>query len=243
MKGRSTVDKLKGLQDLNNKKQYVLDFFAELKFDADSHQYNHKETQLSSVSSTIKDYVEDFDADRIAGYVAKARKITKEEVLQEWEDKKNEACNKGDRIHQFGEYYHEYNLKPTDGYEEAVVAFWDSLPKHVVPFLFELQMFSIELGIAGTADILLYNTKTKKFILADYKTNIDLYKNYKGKKMLPPFEDLLDCPFNKYQVQLSYYQYLFEQCGFEIEDRIIIWLKSDSTFDKIRTKNFIDRVV
>ena len=99
-------------------------------------------------------------------------------------------------------------------------------------------MFSEELGIAGTADIILYNTKTNKFILADYKTNEDLFKNFKGKKLLAPFDNLLENSFNKYQLQLSMYQLLFEQCGYEIESRRVIWLKPDGSFENLKTEDY-----
>ncbi len=238
----SIVDKFKLPQDVFNKKQHVINFFSELKFNEEKHIYNHKERQLCSVSSAIKRYVEPFDAEKIAGFVAKKRGISKQAVLQEWDDKKKAACNKGHRVHSFGENYCKGDV-PTDGYEKAIVKFWDSIPEHIYPFLFELKMFSDKLGIAGTADIILYNTKTGKFIIADYKTNIDLFKNYRGKKLLKPFNGLLDNPFNKYQIQLSYYQYLFEQCGFEVEDRKIIWLKPDGTYKSYKTENLIKTIL
>lgn len=226
-------------KNLNSMVEHILQFFKELEFNEAQHIYNHKERQLCSVSSAIKSYVEPFDAPRIAGFVAKKRGISVEEVLAEWEEKKVAACNKGHRVHSFGENYNSETSKPEDGYEEAVAKFWADLPEHIVPVTFELKMFSAELGVAGTADIILYNLKTNKFIIADYKTNIDLFKNYKGKKLLKPFGKFLDSPYNKYQIQLSYYQLLFEQTGFEVEDRIIIWLKPDGTYKKYHTKNLI----
>lgn len=235
----------------NNKKKYVKEFFKGLEFNPSSHTYNYDNKKLSSVSSVIKKFVEPFDADKIAGFVARKKGVTKEVILQEWENKKNAACSKGNRVHDFGEQIGNFRAGEDasknieiigDGYEKAVLSFWDSIPEHIEPFLMELQMFSPDLSIAGTADIILYNTKTGKFVIADYKTNIDLFKNYRGKKMLPPFQDLLDCPYNKYQLQLSFYQILFEQCGYEVEDRKIIWLMPDGTFKVYRTKNFTETI-
>ena len=245
---KSLVERMRPYAELENKKRHVLDFFGDLEFDAQSHTYKAKGNTLKSVSSTISKYVEPFDADRIAGYVAKSRGITKEEVLQEWEDKKNEACNKGNRVHDFGEGHANAlvegvnHIEPLDGFEEAVVNFWDTIPKHIEPFLFELQMYSTNRRLAGTADIILYNTKTGKFIIADYKTNIDLFKNYKGKKMLAPFDDMLDMPFSKYELQLSFYQNLFERSGFEVESRKIIWLKPNSTFKAYNAKDMTEQL-
>ena len=194
------------MKEMQNK---IKEYFKELQFDAQKHSYEVRGKPLTSVSKTIHKYVEKVDFDKIAGFVAKKRGITKAEVLAEWEAKKIASCNQGTLVHTFGENYNGMQ-KPTNGFEEAIVKFWDNIPDYIEPFLFELQMFSETLGIAGTSDIILFNRKTGKFIIADYKTNEDLFKNYKGKTLLEPFEDLLDSPYNKYQLQLSMYQLLFE---------------------------------
>lgn len=230
---------------MENVLQEIKAFFSELEFNAEAHSYNHRGRALSSVSSYIKRYTEPFDAHKIAGFVAKKRGCSREEVLQEWEDKKNAACDKGNKAHYFGETYVLDKTKPSTPYEQAIVNFWDSIPEHIIPMSFELQMYSVELGIAGTSDIILYNTITKKFIIADYKTNEDLFKNYKGKKLLAPFQDQLDSPFGKYQIQLSFYQLLFEQLGegFEVEARYIIWLRPDGTFERFSTSDLREQIL
>ena len=222
------------MKEMQNK---IKEYFKELQFDAQKHSYEVRGKPLTSVSKTIHKYVEKVDFDKIAGFVAKKRGITKAEVLAEWEAKKIASCQQGTSVHTFGENYNGMQ-KPTNGFEEAIVKFWDNIPDHIQPFLFEIQMFSEELGIAGTADIILYNTKTNKFILADYKTNEDLFKNFKGKKLLAPFDNLLENSFNKYQLQLSMYQLLFEQCGYEIESRRVIWLKPDGSFENLKTEDY-----
>ena len=227
------------MKEMQNK---IKEYFKELQFDAQKHSYEVRGKPLTSVSKTIHKYVEKVDFDKIAGFVAKKRGITKAEVLAEWEAKKIASCNQGTLIHTFGENYNGMQ-KPTNGFEEAIVKFWDNIPDYIEPFLFELQMFSETLGIAGTSDIILFNNKTGKFIIADYKTNEDLFKNYKGKTLLAPFEDLLDSPYNKYQLQLSMYQLLFEQCGFEVESRRIIWLKPNGTYENFKTEDLTQKLL
>ena len=220
----------------------IKEYFKELQFDAQKHSYEVRGKPLTSVSKTIHKFVEKVDFDKIAGFVAKKRGITKAEVLAEWEAKKIASCNQGTLVHTFGENYFK-GKEPTNGFEQAIVKFWDNIPDYIEPFLFELQMFSETLGIAGTSDIILFNRKTGKFILADYKTNIDLFKNYKGKTLLPPFDNLLDSPYNKYQLQLSMYQLLFEQCGFEVESRRIIWLKPNGTYENFKTEDLTQKLL
>ena len=146
----------------------IKEYFKELQFDAQKHSYEVRGKPLTSVSKTISKFVEKVDFDKIAGFVAKKRGITKAEVLAEWEAKKIASCNQGTLVHTFGENYNGMQ-KPTNGFEEAIVKFWDNIPDYIEPFLFELQMFSETLRIAGTSDIILFNNKTGKFIIADYK--------------------------------------------------------------------------
>ena len=153
------------MKEMQNK---IKENFKELQFDAQKHSYEVRGKPLTSVSKTIHKYVEKVDFDKIAGFVAKKRGITKAEVLAEWEAKKIASCNQGTLVHTFGENYNGMQ-KPTNGFEEAIVKFWDNIPDYIEPFLFELQMFSETLGIAGTSDIILFNRKTGKFIIADYK--------------------------------------------------------------------------
>ena len=220
----------------------IKEYFKELQFDAQKHSYEVRGKPLTSVSKTISKYVEKVDFDKIAGFIAKKRGITKAEVLAEWNAKRDNSCAQGTTVHSFGENYFK-GKQPTNGFEEAIVKFWDNIPDYIEPFLFELQMFSETLGIAGTSDIILFNNKTGKFIIADYKTNEDLFKNYKGKTLLAPFEDLLDSPYNKYQLQLSMYQLLFEQCGFEVESRRIIWLKPNGTYENFKTEDLTQKLL
>lgn len=234
-------------KDLNDKVKYIKEFFNKLDFEESTHTYKVLGEELSSASKTISNFYDEFETDKVAGFVAKKRGITKEEVIKEWDDKRDFACHKGHVVHSFGEDYMFDRNRSIDypefsGYMNSIKSFWASLPNHIVPAIAELQMYSKEFNLAGTADIILYDTKRKGFIIADYKTNIDLFKNYKGKKLKKPFNDLLECPMSKYKIQLSIYQSLFEQTGFKILDRVIIWLQEDGTFKKYHTEDLTKKV-
>ena len=146
----------------------IKEYFKELQFDAQKHSYEVRGKPLTSVSKTIHKYVEKVDFDKIAGFIAKRDGIPKSEVLAMWAAKRDNSCSQGTSVHSFGENYFK-GKQPTNGFEEAIVKFWDNIPDYIEPFLFELQMFSETLRIAGTSDIILFNNKTGKFIIADYK--------------------------------------------------------------------------
>jgi len=206
--------------------QNIKSTFEKLTFDEDKHQYSVDSVKLKgSVSSKIDKFVEKVNFDEKAEIKAIRLGITKETLLSQWEEEKNIACNTGNRVHLFGELYpFNKTMKPSCPQELAITKFWNNLPSHIVPACLELRMYHLQFMFAGTSDILLFNTIDKTFIIADYKTNKDLFKNFKKKTLLAPFERLLDSPFNKYQIQLSFYQLLFEQTGYKVASRKIIWL-------------------
>ena len=215
----------------------IQDPFNNLTFEEKKHRYFVEGKPIeTSVSGLISKFHEHFDAQAVAPFSARKLGVTTEEVLKQWADINQESRDRGHKVHAFGELY-QFNrsLKPSCPQEEAIVAFWKSLPEHIIPVAAELRMYHFKYLFAGTADIILFNTKTQSYIIADYKTNKDLLKNYKGKTMLAPFENLLDCPLNHYVVQLSYYQLLLEQVGVKVDKRVIIWLGLDGKFSCINT--------
>jgi hypothetical protein len=213
--------------------------FSNLTFEEKEHRYFVESKPLkTSVSGLISKFYEHFDAQAVAPFSARKLGITTEEVLKQWTDNNEESKERGHRVHAFGELYQfDRSLKPSCPQEEAIVAFWASLPEHIISVAAELRMYHFEHLFAGTADIILFDTKTQSYIIADYKTNKDLFKNYKGKTMLAPFKNLLDCPLNHYVLQLSYYQILLEQIGIKVSKRVIIWLGLDGKFSTIHTED------
>lgn len=224
---------------MENMKIQILKNFMGLEFNEGNHKYFFNSKPITiSVSGLIKNYYKPFDSYSISLRIAERDGVKQEDVIKGWDDTSKIGMNIGNKAHFFGEVYpFQKHLEPKDGFEEAIVKFWNDLPSHIVPVIMELRMFHKEYMFAGTADILLYNTLTDTFIIGDYKTNKDLFKNYKGKennykgqKMIGPFSDMLDTPFAHYNIQLSYYQILFEQTGFKVSSRKLIWLLPDGTY-------------
>lgn len=209
----------------------IKDFFKELKFNEKKHLYTVNKEFLPSVSKLIEAFTVKFDEYSISLSVSQKTGVSQQEVLDEWKNIKDEACNRGNRVHLFGELYpFNRTMIPSCGQEKAVVKFWSEIPPHIIPVFVELRMYHKQLNFAGTSDILLYDTINKVFIIADYKTNKDLFKNYKKKTLLYPFNHLLDSPFNKYQIQLSFYQLLFEQTGHKVVGRKVVWLLKNGEY-------------
>lgn len=222
----------------------IEDFFKEIKFDEASHSYTVKGKNLKPVSYVLKDFQEPFDEKKMSALVAKKKGISVQEVLDDWHKKRDDSCALGTKAHLFAENYIKTREgEPTNGQEKAMQTYLDKIPYYVVPLCTELQMYSEKWNIAGTADLMFYDTKNDKILIRDWKSNKDLFKNYKGKRLLAPFDDLEDSPFNKYQLQLSLYQILFEQTGFKIENRALIWVKEDGSYELYQTNDYRDRLI
>ncbi len=227
-------DKIKGIEE----------FFNQLTFVEKTHKYYVGDDKIKySVSGLIHKFVEHVDFDEIAEKKDRELGLPVGSHKQMWKYNAESACALGTKVHFFGELYPFCKeLEPTNPQEEAIVKFWNDLPEHIVPAKMELQMYHKEYMFAGTADILLYDTKKDVFHIADYKTNKDLFKNFADKRMLAPFDDLQDSPISHYGLQLSFYQILFEQTGHKVESRKIVWLKNDGSYELYPLKDYTNEL-
>ena len=231
------------LEHIQFLRDYVKSYFTGLVFDEEKHKYTYNDKEMKAVSYVIKDFTEPFKERESAERVALKRGVCVDDILKEWEEIRVNACNEGTNAHLFGEQYaFDKTLKPKTGLDLAIKKFWDSMPDYMIPFIMELQMFHKKIDIAGTADILMYDKKNEVFHLLDYKTNIDLFKNFKDKRLLYPFNDLQDNPFNKYTIQLNIYQLMFEQCGLKIDKRIIIHITREGQYKTYRVPDIREKL-
>ena len=212
--------------------EQILNYFKELNFKEKEHQYNISGVPIKiSVSGLIKKYKFPTDWSKVLTNSAKKHRKSEAEISKSWKQAADKGCEIGNEAHLFGEVYVvDRSHKSMSGFDEAIKKFWADLPDYIVPLLLEIRMYHKKYMFAGTADILLYNTRTGQIYIADYKTNKDLFKNYQGQKMTGPFNHLLCSPFNHYKLQLSYYQILLEQIGIKVSGRKLIWLKKDGSY-------------
>lgn len=133
-----------------------------------------------------------------------------------------------------------------DPKEEAAATFYEELPDSLFPILAETKVYNEKLGYSGTFDLLMYydatidgkDDKNSGLCVMDWKTNKDLYKNFKEEKLLAPFQDLLDMPLSIYKLQLSLYQICLEKIGLKTIARRIMWLLPNGTYDKIPLESY-----
>ena len=192
--------------------------------------------------------------------------MTREEIKKLWEDNSKRACDYGTICHAFGEscYYwfagedekilpeckhkfNEYGPIATTPEEEAILKFWEDLPDNFIGIMPEIRLINFKgnTKYAGTTDILFYyydkdNPEKSGVVIFDWKTNQDLYKNFKGTKMLWPFNNLLESPHSHYILQLNLYQLCLENLGIKVLGRRLIWVKPDATYEKVKLPYVVD---
>src|SRR5687767_1289149 len=213
--------------------------FSDLIFDEQRHLYFVKDRRLPSVSSKVESHAEKFDVNKWAPICARREGITEHEIRHKWQTINKDACDLGHETHDYLEHFN--GLKtPSTPQEKAGIKFLTDYLNDYRIVRREIRMYSRKYWYAGTADLLLYNIRTGEFALADYKTNRDLFKGYGF--LLPPFQYLECHPYNKYQLQLSYYQLLLKEISINITRRMVIHLKADETYKVYDTYDFTPQI-
>lgn len=204
-----------------------------IQFVEDTHQYfDPNGNEYKSVTRVIGSFHEKFDRDNIS--LAMAKNLAKEnntsidfernKLLQEWEDKRKSAEDRGNWIHSNLENY--ILTGKCDPKLDNVVFQLKELYNYAYRYFPELIIYSSEHRIAGMSDLVVQRQKTIKnypiIDFFDYKTNESngiqfntiREKNNKlthyNRFMFSPVEHLEDCNYNHYALQLSIYAYMAE---------------------------------
>lgn len=159
-----------------------------------------------------------------------------QQILKEWEKTKDAALEKGKAVHKIKEDYvlskkvhvvketktHTdiaFTGKTTADLQVQGVNNLFSLPDGIYT---ELLIWNNSFKIAGQADKVIIETLGQsRFVdVHDYKTNKELPKEsfndpVTGYRMMkPPLQDLMDCTFIHYELQISFYMFMLEAFGF-----------------------------
>ena len=222
---------------------------GEIKLEESTHTYiltDHEDIAFTSVTTCISEFFDKFDKEAVAyklvTTIPKYKGRSVEDLIEEWE----ESANYGTAVHKEIEDY--IKLKKTPDIDRAIAGVnWLNkyLQKSDYEVFAEVIVYCKELKIAGTVDILVFDKVSQKYSILDWKTSkeikTDSYKMKTGNK--PETNDLLDCKFNHYALQLSLYRYLLEKnYNLQLDDQLIIHLGSDAVHGYI-TPYFKEHIV
>jgi ATP-dependent exoDNAse (exonuclease V) beta subunit len=248
--------------------------FDHILFVDKDHSYRiNGEIAKYSVTKLLKKYEKPFPRDEMAKHVARKKGVLIEDILHEWDYKRDYSSHRGSEFHLFAENYLQRRQLPLDKkafisfitqgcdyYQEStVVKYYEEQAHLITNFLNFYNWWKIdhilvkpefvvgdeEASVCGTIDNLSYNIKTKKFVIFDYKTNkaIDK-KNSRGENLLPPFNYLPSCELSKYSLQLHLYKHIIEKnTGMEVGGCFIVWVNGKEDYELIECLDLSKEVV
>ena len=212
---------------------------------------------LKSVTTLISEYKQPFDMKGMAEREAKKTGREVQEVIEDWNLTKERACSLGSKVHKYAE-----NL--FSGPRE-VIRNWDShceifheVPKicRAVDSFFlnwkksqdidnqwlapEIQICHPDYNIAGTVDLLFSDGNAPAIL--DWKTNKSI-EVIGYDKMLPPLDDLDDCNYNHYALQLNVYAWMLrERYDYDAEKMVIVHLRGDGSYEEYEVPDMKEHV-
>ena len=188
--------------------------------------------QFTSVTTFVDKFFEKFDSKKIAKNLVethpKYSNSTIEELIKEWKD----AADHGTYVHEEIENWINDEKIPSENKSKYGIRWLHQYKKKSnLEIYSEIILYSEELKISGTVDILALNKYTGKYDIIDWKTSKRINKKSFNHKMgiKASTHNIMDCNYNHYSLQLSLYRYLLERYyGLEVENQYIVQLKEDS---------------
>ena len=186
-----------------------------ISFREKEHIYLVDNTPLDSVTNFVKNCFPEFNADYHAARKAEALGITKEAVLEMWEEKGRESREKGTEMHKKIEDYYLGKNPSSDETFDLFRIFANKVT--LKPYRTEWSIYDWKQKIAGTIDFIdyqngvytIYDWKRSDKLIA--KNGLPIKNSLYGEKALPPIEHLDDSPYYHYALQLSLYKYILEK--------------------------------
>lgn len=226
-------------------KSKLIKKFNNLIFDEESHTYRVNGKILTSTTTYIEKFSQEFNsyyasenkAKKILEYNPNDRR-TSQYYRKRWDYIREEAANMGSRIHMFAECYPDFDEPMCNG-EQGVLDFFNWIPDNYEVLFLEFRLYDEDSLRAGTIDGLLINKDTGNLVIFDFKTNKrNILEYYTGKKLKGEFNNLYSTNLNKYSLQLSDYMWMIEKnTKLKVEDRWIVWLREQDVTLKDRDRN------
>ena len=206
----------------------------EIVLDKEKHEYSlltQPDLVFTSVTTFIDQFFEGFDSEKIATNLVETHPRyadrTVESLIGEWAA----TGEHGTQVHDEIDNWIKNGIEPIE--TKAINGknwLQNYKLKSDIDVFSEVIVYSTELNIAGTVDILALDKSTGLYELIDWKTskriNTSSYGNKTGTSSVT--QDVPDCNFYHYALQLSLYRYLLEEFyGINFNNQLIAHLQDD----------------
>jgi hypothetical protein len=213
----------------------------ELLFHEPTHAYTYRGKALTSVTTFLKRFYEQFDSDYHSVRIAERDGTTQQLVLDLWARKAAEAADLGTAVHAFAEGCAGgpgLDAPLSDeamGYARGVVAWYACHPELSKPgglAIPEVRVALPEAGLAGTIDLICHLEGEPAII--DWKTTRSI--SYTGfRNLLPPVDHLPESSFWIYALQLNTYAHILrDRYEYDARRLAVVWLGPAGTHREMR---------
>jgi len=201
----------------------ILDKSKLISLEEESHTYSllNSDIKFKSVTEFIHTFFKPFDEQKIAKKLTqtslKYKGMSVGQLINSW----NKRRDRGTIVHKQIEDFINSECKISDAEMNTLdlkaiqgINFINKkCLKETNLLASEVIIYSEELKLAGTIDLIIFNKEKNHISIIDWKTNKKINKksfnsNQKGLKF--PLNNMDDCNFNHYNLQLSMYQYILE---------------------------------
>ena len=143
-------------------------------------------------------------------------------IVESWEKKSLLSRNTGTEMHAQIELFYNGERASVD---EKFLSFHARITQRgYEAFRTEFMIFDENHKLAGCIDMLYYNVRSGKFLMADWKRTEKIEMQSFG-KALEPISHMPDCNWTKYCLQLNTYKYIIDaNYGITIDDMLLVCL-------------------
>lgn len=228
-----------------------LNKFNGIVFNELAHSYHYNGVKCTSVTQLISNYKKKFETEIIASKYALKNGLSIDEVLTDWDLKRDTANARGTELHKYAEL--KFACKEYDVSEEQlstdlkskIDSFYEMSKGRLIPVASELIVGDSDKSLCGMIDQIFYNVKAKEFQIWDYKTNkeINTHSKYKN-RMINGLEHLQECEFNTYSLQLAIYKRIIERnTNIRLGSSYICWINEcNETYKTFKMNDMTNEV-
>ena len=205
-----------------------------IKLEDDNHRYyllDDPNIDLISCTTFIEYFFHKFDSIGIANNLTANHPayigMRPQELVASWEI----VANEGTKIHNEIDRYIKYDETPSSTKSIQAIDWLKSIEKGKYEILSEIIIYSKEIKLAGTVDLIFCDKESKTINIYDWKTSKSMNTISYGSKMgrTQATSSLMDCNFIHYSLQLSLYRYIIEKYyGFKVSKLTLLHLNGSS---------------
>ncbi|HQI42295.1 MAG: hypothetical protein B6D44_06185 [Ignavibacteriales bacterium UTCHB2] len=186
-----------------------------IRIDESNHRYyliDEPQTDFVSCTTFIEYFFHKFDSVGVANNLTMSHPnyigMTPQELVKIWEN----AASEGTQVHKEIDNFIKYGTIPQNSKSKIASDWIKKIDRDKYEILSEKIIYSNEIKIAGTVDLILLNRENNTIDIYDWKTSKSIDQNSYGMKMgrVPITSNLKDCNFIHYSLQLSLYRFILE---------------------------------